>query len=70
VFSSSARIGAKTNPTLDGHYFVAFFEAAPSPGYGALVIVTRLRPPARLGPAEAAQRAPGHPDRHRQLSIT
>lgn len=40
MFSSPAGIGTADDPTPDGHYFVAFFEAPPSPGYGAFVIVT------------------------------
>lgn len=33
-------VGAPATPTPTGHYFVAFFTAAPSAGYGPFVIVT------------------------------
>jgi hypothetical protein len=35
-----AGIGVPADPTPTGHFFVALFAQAPSPGYGAFVIVT------------------------------
>ena len=35
-----AGIGVPSDPTPTGQFFVAFFAQAPSPGYGAFVIVT------------------------------
>jgi hypothetical protein len=40
LFSVPAGVGTTSDPTPTGHYFVAFFEAPPSPGYGAFVMVT------------------------------
>jgi lipoprotein-anchoring transpeptidase ErfK/SrfK len=40
VFSTPAGVGTDSDPTPPGHYFVAFFEAPPTPGYGPFVIVT------------------------------
>lgn len=48
VFSAPAGIGTVSDPTPAGHYFVAFFEAPPSPnpGYGPFIIVTSAHSPA------------------------
>jgi hypothetical protein len=35
-----AGVGVPSDPTPTGHFFVALFAQAPSPGYGAFVIVT------------------------------
>ena len=35
-----AGVGVPSDPTPTGHFFVALFAEAPSPGYGAFVIVT------------------------------
>jgi len=40
LFSAPAGVGTVGDPTPPGHYFVAFFEAPPGPGYGAFVMVT------------------------------
>ncbi len=40
VFSAPAGVGTVADPTPAGQYFVAFFEAPPTPAYGAFVIVT------------------------------
>jgi lipoprotein-anchoring transpeptidase ErfK/SrfK len=40
VFSAPAGVGTVSDPTPAGQYFVAFFEAPPTPAYGAFVIVT------------------------------
>lgn len=40
VFSAAAGVGTAADPTPAGQYFVAFFEAPPTPAYGAFVIVT------------------------------
>ena len=40
VLSTPIGVGTRTNPTPTGTFFVAFFAAAPSPGYGPFVIVT------------------------------
>jgi lipoprotein-anchoring transpeptidase ErfK/SrfK len=40
LFSVPAGVGTTDDPTPPGHYFVAFFEAPPSAGYGAFVMVT------------------------------
>jgi lipoprotein-anchoring transpeptidase ErfK/SrfK len=40
VASFPVGIGVATDPTPTGHFFVALFAQAPSPGYGAFVIVT------------------------------
>ena len=40
VFSAPVGVGTRTDPTPTGQYFVAFFEAPPSPGYGAFIMVT------------------------------
>jgi hypothetical protein len=40
VFSTPAGVGTASDPTPAGQYFVAFFEAPPTPAYGAFVIVT------------------------------
>ena len=47
VFSAPAGVGAGTNPTPAGHYFVAFFEPPPqpNPGYGPFVLVTSAHAP-------------------------
>ncbi len=40
VLTTPAGVGATDDPTPPGHYFVAFIEPPPSPGYGAFVMVT------------------------------
>ena len=40
IRSFPAGIGIPSDPTPTGHFFVAFFARAPSPGYGAFVMVT------------------------------
>lgn len=40
VLDAPAGIGKPETPTVTGEYFVAFFQEAPSPGYGPFVIVT------------------------------
>lgn len=40
VFSAPAGVGTVADPTPAGQYFVAFFDAPPTPAYGAFVIVT------------------------------
>ena len=40
ILSTPIGIGTRTNPTPTGAFFVAFFAAAPSPGYGPFVMVT------------------------------
>jgi lipoprotein-anchoring transpeptidase ErfK/SrfK len=40
LFSTPAGVGTVSDPTPEGQYFVAFFEAPPTPAYGAFVIVT------------------------------
>jgi lipoprotein-anchoring transpeptidase ErfK/SrfK len=40
VFTAPAGVGTTTDPTPTGEFFVAFFAAAPSPGYGAFVMVS------------------------------
>jgi lipoprotein-anchoring transpeptidase ErfK/SrfK len=40
VFTTAAGVGTASDPTPTGQYFVAFFEAPPTPAYGAFVIVT------------------------------
>lgn len=42
VFSAPAGVGAVTDPTPAGHYFVAFAEPPPqpNPGYGPFILVT------------------------------
>lgn len=40
MFSAPAGVGTAADPTPAGQYFVAFFEAPPTPAYGAFVIVT------------------------------
>jgi lipoprotein-anchoring transpeptidase ErfK/SrfK len=40
VFSAPAGVGTVSDPTPAGQYFVAFFEAPPTPAYGAFVMVT------------------------------
>ena len=35
-----AGVGTGQDPTPTGQYFVAFFEASPSPGYGPFILVT------------------------------
>lgn len=46
VFSAPAGVGAGGDPTPTGHYFVAFDEQPPSPGYGAFIMVTSAHSPA------------------------
>jgi len=40
VMSAPAGIGTSSTPTPTGSFFVAFLEQAPSPGYGAFIMVT------------------------------
>jgi len=40
LFSAPAGVGTVSDPTPPGDYFVAFYEAPPSPGYGAFIMVT------------------------------
>jgi lipoprotein-anchoring transpeptidase ErfK/SrfK len=40
VMSAPAGIGTNSTPTPTGSFFVAFLEQAPSPGYGAFIMVT------------------------------
>jgi hypothetical protein len=40
VMDAPAGIGTGTDPTPPGQFFVAFFEAAPDPGYGPFILVT------------------------------
>lgn len=40
LLSAPAGVGLPAFPTPTGQYFVAFFAAPPSPGYGAFVMVT------------------------------
>ncbi len=40
VLDAPAGIGTPTYPTPTGQFFLAFFAAAPSPGYGPFVMVT------------------------------
>lgn len=40
ILSTPIGVGTTTNPTPTGAFFVAFFAAPPSPGYGPFVIVT------------------------------
>lgn len=40
VLDAPAGIGTAQDPTPAGDYFVAFFEQAPSPGYGPFILVT------------------------------
>ena len=40
VMNSPAGIGLNSTPTPTGDFFVAFLEAAPSPGYGPFIMVT------------------------------
>jgi hypothetical protein len=40
VLSAPAGVGTSDDPTPTGQFFVAFFEASPSPGYGPFIIVT------------------------------
>ena len=40
ILSTPIGVGTRTNPTPMGAFFVAFFAAPPSPGYGPFVIVT------------------------------
>ena len=39
IFSAPVGVGTPAYPTPTGHYFVAFFAAPPSPGYGPFVMV-------------------------------
>jgi lipoprotein-anchoring transpeptidase ErfK/SrfK len=39
-FTVPAGVGTSVDPTPTGHFFVAFFAAPPSPGYGSFVIVS------------------------------
>lgn len=45
VMSAPAGIGTAQYPTPTGTYFVAFFEGAPSAGYGPFIIVTSAHSP-------------------------
>jgi lipoprotein-anchoring transpeptidase ErfK/SrfK len=45
VMSAPAGIGAATDPTPPGQYFVAFDEDPPGPGYGPFVLVTSAHSP-------------------------
>jgi len=40
VLNAPAGIGTATDPTPTGHFFVAFFAAAPSPAWGPFILVT------------------------------
>jgi hypothetical protein len=40
VLDAPAGVGAGQDPTPTGQYFLAFFEASPSAGYGPFIIVT------------------------------
>ena len=40
ILSTPVGVGTPTNPTPTGTFFVAFFAAAPNPGYGPFVMVT------------------------------
>jgi hypothetical protein len=40
VLDAPAGVGTAADPTPTGHFFVAFFAAAPSPAWGPFVIVT------------------------------
>jgi hypothetical protein len=40
ILSAPAGVGTGEDPTTSGQYFVAFFEASPSPGYGPFILVT------------------------------
>lgn len=40
IMSAPAGVGIGQDPTPTGQYFVAFFEASPSPGYGPFILVT------------------------------
>jgi hypothetical protein len=40
IMSAPAGVGTGQDPTPTGQYFVAFFEAAPSAGYGPFILVT------------------------------
>jgi hypothetical protein len=40
IMSAPAGVGTGEDPTTQGQYFVAFFEASPSPGYGPFILVT------------------------------
>lgn len=42
VMSVPAGVGAPGDPTPSGHYFVAFSEPPPGPGYGPFVLVTSV----------------------------
>jgi lipoprotein-anchoring transpeptidase ErfK/SrfK len=40
VLDAPAGVGSDADPTPTGQYFVAFFEASPSAGYGPFIVVT------------------------------
>ena len=40
VMDAPAGVGTGQDPTPTGQYFVAFFEASPTPGYGPFIMVT------------------------------
>ena len=40
IMSAPAGVGSGQDPTPTGQYFVAFFEASPSAGYGPFILVT------------------------------
>lgn len=45
LMNAPAGLGTSQDPTPTGHYFVAFFEASPNPGYGPFIIVTSAHSP-------------------------
>jgi lipoprotein-anchoring transpeptidase ErfK/SrfK len=45
ILSAPAGVGAGSDPTPTGEYFVAFREPAPSPGYGPFILVTSAHSP-------------------------
>lgn len=40
IMDAPAGVGVGQDPTPTGHYFVAFFEPSPNPGYGPFIMVT------------------------------